>query len=296
MTKRILLATDLSANSAFAAKWASNYAKLSGAQVVLAHIIEVSIPNWLRDAYTALEDDDQRQKLETRIHEWYHTHTGERAAEVKLAGGSIDSQLNTMVEGDDISLLVLARSGKSGLSKLLAGSTAQMMVANPPCPVVVVHPDHTGLDNASKIAVATDLTESAEKAISEAALMSTLVGGHLDIIHAAKFSASDIEDENVPENLRKESLQQATDEQMHKIIGTHSAELTDVNYTSHIIHAGPVDAVTQFAEDKNIDMVFVGNAAHYNMVTNVFGRVSVKLTQMLPCTVLVVPPDVAAAE
>ena len=290
MTKRILLATDLSANSAFAAKWASDYARLSGAEVVLGHVIEVSIPNWLRNAYTALENDEQRQQLEERIQGWYHTHTGERAASVALAGGSIDTNLEQMVNDQAIDLLVLARSGKSGLSKLLAGSTAQMMVANPPCSVVVVHPDRAGISKGSKIAVATDLTESAERAISAAARLSTLVSGHLDIVHASKFSVSELVEGDIPENLGEGELKKATDAQMQKVLGQHVDELQGLDYTSHIVNAGPVDAVTQLAERESTDVVFVGNASSYNVVTNVFGRVSVKLTQMLPCTVIVVPP------
>lgn len=291
MTKRILLATDLSANSAFAAKWASEYASLSGAEVVLGHVIEVSIPNWLRNAYTALENDEQRQQLEERIQSWYHTHTGAQATSVALAGGSIDTNLEQMVNDHSIDLLVLARSGKSGLSKLLAGSTAQMMVANPPCAVVVVHPDKAGIAKGSKIAVATDLTESAERAISAAAKLSTLVAGHLDIVHASKFSVSELVEGDIPENLEEGELKKATDAQMQKVLGQHTAELQSLDYTSHIINAGPVDAVTQLAEREHTDVVFVGNASRYNMVTNVFGRVSVKLTQMLPCTVIVVPPS-----
>ena len=291
MTKKtILVATDLSANSAFAAKWASHYAKLADVEVTLGHVIEVSLPNWLRSAYQALEEKDKRAALEERIQQWYQTHTGERAAGVLLCGGSPDTELPKLADQVDASMIVLARSGKSGLSKLLAGSTAQMLVANAPRPVAIVHPDHTELGSASRIAVATDLTESAEKAITAAALFTNTLGGHLDIIHAAKFSSSALEEGQTPEGLGQEELSAKTDAQMRAILSKHVGDLKQVDYQSHVVLAGPVDAVTQMAEQQRYDIVFVGNAASYNVVSNVFGRVSVKLTQMLPCTVIVVPP------
>ncbi len=289
MTRRkILLATDRSANSALAAKWASNYAALADVDVVLAHVIEMSIPNWLRNKYAALENEEPRQKLKDELLAWYQHHTGHQASDVLLAGGSPDLQLVEMVQDTGATMLVIAKSGKSGLSKLLAGSTAQMMVANPPCPVAVVHPDHTELTETSRIAVATDLTESSEIAITAAAVLSSAMKSHLDIVHASNFSSSD---EATPEGLSADELRQATDKQMNTILSNHSDELEDTNFHSHIINAGPVDALTQFAEQENLDVVFVGNAASYNVVTNIFGRVSVKLTQMLQCTVVVVPPN-----
>lgn len=295
MTRRtILLATDRSANSALAAKWASSYAALADVDVILAHVIEMSIPNWLRNKYDALESEEPRQKLKDDLLAWYHHHTGHQATGVLLAGGCPDQQLAEMTRKSDAVMLVLAKSGKSGLSKLLAGSTAQMMVANPPCPVAVVHPDHTKLDAQTRVAVATDLTGSAEKAITAAAILSNQVGGHLDIVHASNFSSGD--DGVTPEGLSQEELTAATNTQMTTILANHDQELKATNFHSHIINAGPVDAMTQFAEQEKLDVVFVGNASHYNVVSNVFGRVSVKLTQMLQCTVIVVPPNTEVSD
>ena len=166
---KIILAADLTANSAFAAKWACHVAKLIDAQVVLAHIIELSVPNWLRSAYDVLEDTTQRAKVEQKIQAWYKGHTDSEAEEVLIAVGHPAEQLAQLAQDSDATMLVVARSSKGILQKFLAGSTAQMLAANPPCIVAIVHPDHTTLNETTRLMVATDLTDTAERAITAAA-------------------------------------------------------------------------------------------------------------------------------
>jgi len=286
----ILLATDLSANAALAARWARNCAVLTGRQVILAHIIELSVPNWLRDAYDALDDEEKKAELEGKVHEWYKTHTHTDADGVLLAGGEPVQALNELVEESGASLLVLARSGKNALTRLLVGSTAQMMAVNPPCSVAVVHPDHTDIDESTKLAVATDLTITAEEALADAAKLAALVGAQLDIVHATTLFAPTVNTRDLPEQFSPSELTAKANQQMEKVLGEHADELTNVTYKSHVIEASPVEGLTTFAEDNHSDMVFVGNAAQYSLLTNVFGRVSVKLLQTLPSTIVIVPP------
>ena len=108
MTQHILLATDLSANAAFAARWAKHYADAVGAKVILAHIIELNVPNWLRDAYDIPEDDGRRTKLEERITEWYRTHAKGDPDGILIAAGNTDQQLGELSEKIDASMIVIA--------------------------------------------------------------------------------------------------------------------------------------------------------------------------------------------
>lgn len=289
--RSILLATDMSANAAFAARWARNYAQISGREVVLAHIIEINVPNWVHDAYSALEDEGRRAELEARVHEWYETHAHTRADEVLLDTGNIDQTLAEMAQKVDAGMIVLAKSGKSPLTKFLAGSTAQMMAANPPRPVAVIHPDHTTFDETTRIAVATDMTETADKAIVAAASLARKLGAHLHIVHSSKITSPSLVDEDsMLDLLSPEALIGAAEEKMEEVLDDHIEHLQDLPHTAHVLDKHPVEAIGQFAEERAIDIVFVGNAARYNVVTNVFGRVSVKLMQALDCSFIVVPP------
>lgn len=286
----ILLATDMSANAAFAARWAASYAKVTGAKVILAHIIEINLPNWVHDAYNVLEDEEKLATLKNTLLTWYETHAHTEADGVIVATGNMDEELGDLVAQVDAELLVLAKSGKSALTRFFAGSTAQMMAANPPCAVAIVHPDHTHLDDDTKLLVATDLSDAVEHAITGAASMAAALDAHLDIIHATTFSGQANSPVDLPDSLKPAALKAAADEQMKHVLANHEEFLNDIEWDAHIIDGHPVDTVAHFAGENDINVAFVGNATSYNLITNVFGRVSLQLMQLLPCTLVVVPP------
>ena len=290
-TSTIVLATDLSANAAFAARWAHSYSQLTDARVVAVQILEISVPNWLRDAHGALEDPERRATLHDKVRSWYGTHThGAELDDVVVESGNIDDEIGRIARAQDATLIVMAKSGKSALTKFLAGSTAQMLAANPPLPVVFVHPDHSRLSRETSLAVATDLTVTAERALVAGALLAKSAGTSLDIVHAANIEVPEGMDD-LPESMRPNNLDAAARVQFDQVISEHDDDLSDVDYTTHIIHSSPVEAVQGFVEEHGVDIVLLGNAKEYSLITNMFRRVSVKLMQTLPATVVVVPPE-----
>ncbi|MEM1348552.1 MAG: universal stress protein [Myxococcota bacterium] len=292
MKKRnVLLATDLSANSAFAAKWAHNYAQMAGVGVIVAHIIEINLPNWLRDEYSVLEDDTKRSKARERVAAWYREHTGSEPTDIVMETGATYTRLVDISQRIDASMLVIAKSGKSNLTKFLAGSTAQALAANPPCVVVTVHPDHTSLDEQTTIAVATDLITS-ERALEVGAVLASMTGSELDIIHAVTLDASAaIDTEDLGASFVQDRIEARANEQLNQVIDSHTDDLSGLSTTTHVLNARPVHAVLDFVDAHGTDVVVVGNASEYNVISNAFGRVSVKLMQTLPSTVIVVPPQ-----
>lgn len=289
---KIILATDLSANSAFAAKWAKNYADHAKAHVVLLHIVELNVPNWLRDRYNVVENEQKKAAMEEKLSQWYTTHTGGQPDEVIIQVGNVQDVLNKLPKQLGAGMLVLARSSKSTLTKFLAGSTAQMMAATPPCVVTIVHPDHTELGAQTRIAVATDLTESAETAVTAGAFLASMLGAHLDIVHAnSTAQTAALAELGIEDGAGVEALQTQTTELLSAVIARHEHGLQAVDYKAHVLDDQPVDAMESFVDENHINIAVVGNAASYNVLSNIFGRVSVKLTQVLSSTVMVVPPE-----
>jgi len=289
--RNVLLATDLSANSAFAAKWAHNYATMAGVGVTVAHIIEINLPNWLRDEYSVLEDDAKRAKAHERVKAWYVEHTGVEPAEIIMETGVTYTRLVDISRRIGASMVVLAKSGKSNITKFLAGSTAQALCANPPSMVVAVHPDHTTLSSETTIAVATDLI-TAEKALEVGAVLANMTDSELDIVHAVKLDTSAaIDTEDLGASFVQAAIEERANEQLARIIEEHEDDFSGLTTHTHLVNARPVKAVIEFVDAHGTDIVIVGNAAEYNVISNAFGRVSVKLMQTLPATVIVVPPQ-----
>jgi nucleotide-binding universal stress UspA family protein len=188
--QNILLATDLSAHSAAAAAWAYTYARATGAKIILAHIVEISIPNWFKDAYSVAEDKGQLAKLEALVHDWYSKATeGAKADSVVVRVGHPHEQLRELVPELDLHMIVVAQSGKGAIERVMSGSLARSLAAVPPCAVVIVDPSHQTASARMEITVATDLTEKAEQALLFGAYLTRIFGGQLDVIAVTLASA-----------------------------------------------------------------------------------------------------------
>jgi nucleotide-binding universal stress UspA family protein len=289
--QNILLATDLSAHSAAAAAWAYTYARATGAKIILAHIVEISIPNWFKDAYSVAEDKGQLAKLEALVHDWYSKATeGAKADSVVVRVGHPHEQLRELVPELDLHMIVVAQSGKGAIERVMSGSLARSLAAVPPCAVVIVDPSHQTASARMEITVATDLTEKAEQALLFGAYLTRIFGGQLDVIHASQLvTAADVGEGDLPANLQPAAIEAAAREQMDAVIAKHAEVLSKVDYAAHVILGSPVRAVQSFVGQKPQDLVILGTADHNNIISHNFGRVGVKLMESLPCSVMIVP-------
>jgi nucleotide-binding universal stress UspA family protein len=289
--QHLLLATDLSDTAKAAAVWAYTYAKATGAKVTLAHIVEISIPNWFKDAYSVTEDAARLAKHQDKIRAWYSDATGGAAAdEVVVRVGQPYEQLREMVPELDIHMIIVSQSGKGAVEKILSGSLARSLVSVPPCAVVVVDPGHNTAFSHMEVTVATDLTDKAERALLFGAYITRLFHGQLDVVHASQLiTAADLEADELPAHLQPEAIEAAARQQMDAVITRHADTLQKIEYASHVVLEHPVRAVQSFVGSKPQDLVILGTGDHTNIISNNFGRVSVKLMESLPCSVMVVP-------
>lgn len=143
--KRVLFPTDLSDAAAEAQLYACALAEQFGAELhVLSVLQDVSLmspdPNmpWVIPA-SSLEE--VRLSLETALAKvpdpaWAAGKTVHRVIRV----GAPYVEIDKYAEEHDIDVIVVGTHGRSGLTHLLLGSTAEKIVRKAPCPVLTVHP------------------------------------------------------------------------------------------------------------------------------------------------------------
>lgn len=135
--QRVLVAIDGSEFSARALQAAAALATALGAQIGLVHVIDPSlviesgIP--VDQMWAALRREAQ-ELLETAAstipahpHPWRFLREGPPARETLASAREWHAQL-----------IVLGTHGRSGVTRLLLGSTAEAVLRQAPCPVVVV--------------------------------------------------------------------------------------------------------------------------------------------------------------
>ena len=127
--KKILFCTDFSGNSEPAGETAVDYAKVFGARLIIAHVIN---PRLLR--YPSLEDIPLAgvdvKAVEAKLSQALEDMAGKCRGKVSdvttsLREGVPSDEIVNLANEQDVDLIILGTHGWTGLSHLLVGSTAE---------------------------------------------------------------------------------------------------------------------------------------------------------------------------
>jgi nucleotide-binding universal stress UspA family protein len=131
--RNILLATDFSGSSDTALRYSLSIARRYGAKVFLANVVS---PQASQQAVTDAWRDAQTEITNQLI-------AGNLAGiktQVMVGQGDVWDVLSRMIDEHHIDLLVAGTRGRTGVWKLLLGSTAERIFRQAPCPVLTVGP------------------------------------------------------------------------------------------------------------------------------------------------------------
>lgn len=288
--ENIVIATDLSDNSAVAARWAHRLAETFDMDVVVTHVVAISVSNWASGAYDILEDPTNFQHAEHRVGDWYEEITGERPDAIDLRVGTPQVQLTESVEEFDAAMLAVSMSGKGAVKKLFVGSTAQALASHPPCPVAIVHHHFETFHQPPRLAVGCDFSENSDRAVEYAARLAELTDSTLDIVHADTAPDLDfIDQEDIEGAPCDEDHQAWAEEEMSEMKSRLSDALAGVDFHTHIVHDSPSRGLIGFAKDEESDVILVGRSGQSEFVGAILGSVINTLLQSMPCTTMVVP-------
>lgn len=288
----IVVATDLSDNSAVAARWAHQLASTYGMSVVVTYVVEISISSWASGAYDILDDPTNFQRALDRVNAWYVEKTGARPDDVDVCVGAPVDQLEEAVEDYDAAMLVASMSGKTAMTRVFVGSTAQSLASDPPCPVTIVHADFESLGDPPRLVVGCDFSANSDRAVDYAAKFAGLTGSSLDIVHADTAPELDfIDDEDIQPPPDEDDHRKWAAEEMKALEERLSDTLEPIDYQLHIIHDTPSRGLLGFAADNDADLILVGRSGQSQLVGALLGSVMNALLQSMPCSTLVVPLD-----
>lgn len=275
----IVVATDLSDNAGAAARWAQSFKERLGATVVVAHVLELGLKTWLDSAFEVLEVPETVAAAEAKIAAWYEQQTGVAPDDATIRAGTASVQLGQVVgEQSGETLLVAAATGRGAFSQFLVGSTATAVASQPPCPVVVVHPDHTTID---AILVATDLSSNGRQAVATAAALARRLDLSLDIVHA--YGAVD----------EARLIEITPNVQAHAKIAIREIEgqpgLDGIDRTIFPVASSPLAAILEVAENKSSNLIVLGHSGESRLAQVVLGSVAKRVLKRMPCSVMIVP-------
>lgn len=141
--KKILLPTDGSKYSDISEKHALSIAATNNSEIIALSVIENSFSIGLPDTDTISEvnrllkeENEKNLKKVERLRD-------ECGVDVKIRTlvkeGSPARVILETIDEEDIDLVVMGSSGKSGIDKFLMGSVAEKVVKSAKCSVLIVH-------------------------------------------------------------------------------------------------------------------------------------------------------------
>ncbi len=144
--RSILLPTDFSECADCALPYATQWARAAGARLICLHVVEPTMP---AVGYAPVAEplplvDMSEQLQQTAARELPKLAEREECAglqvEELIAHGEAASEIVRVAAERDVDLIVLSSHGRTGLGRMLFGSTAESVVRHAHCPVLVVKP------------------------------------------------------------------------------------------------------------------------------------------------------------
>ncbi len=289
---KLILATDLSDNARPAAEWAAGFGRTDGAEVIVVHVVEINTAHWVAGAYDFLDDDKLRGEAVENVRKWYVDATGEEPDGVQVRAGTPAVQLAEAVSEEKADLVVVSRSGKGGWERFWLGSTAKALAIDPPCEVVIVHPDHSGPE-VRNIVVGTDFSPNAERAVAFACALARRYGAALHIVHAEEVERVDAIDAlggaTIPTEYRRSDAEIEADKRLEQLEKDHAPELEGIDFETRLSRDNPAKALVDHCERNHSDVLVVGRAGHSPLLTHVLGSAINRVVQAAPATVIITP-------
>jgi nucleotide-binding universal stress UspA family protein len=186
--KQILVATDFSDGSQRALAYAIAIARRYGSELSVVH----ALPPAPRDQIPLepLPRELNRRRLEA---EEQMKHLAENVQmkdlhhHLLLEQGAVWEVLSSLIQHENVDLLVLGTRGRGGLKKLALGSVAEEVLRLAPCPVLTIGPHvpaaDSGTTESKRILFATDFGPASAKAFPHALSLAEDYQAKLVLLH-----------------------------------------------------------------------------------------------------------------
>ena len=262
-------------------------AKLNSAKLFLLYSLDVS-PQTQRLIYenpaTECTVVDHAKEVLAGIVE-RAKHEGIEADSLVIFGKSwVNLIRQVLLENHD--LVIIGTRDLGSMERLILGSTGIKLLRKCPCPVWVTQPQSSR--QIGKILVAHDLSPVGDLAMQLGCSMAQLHGAELHVVHSVEYSQFD---EILPGKVTvdeatqyREKAETHIDAQLNTYAFNHPVQI-------HITNERPSNAILQYLEKQNIELLVMGTVARTGISGMITGNTAERILPQLPCSVLAVKPD-----
>lgn len=288
--EHIVTATDFSDASLPALGVAERWAKAWGARLSVVHVhdpmpLGPAVAYSGTDAGAAATAAELAKVAEAQL---------ERVAAERFAGLQVSLEtirqpaawlaICDYAQEHEADLVILGTHGRTGVERLLIGSTAERVTRHARCPVLVVRgPDNEAFPR--HILVASDFSPASEAALEPARELAMRHGAKLTVGHV--YDSSPImlgehpaftDTATIDAELR-DKLRALMKDKLAGVEGVHMALLSAPS---------PVVGLSDYAREEDVDLIVVATHGRSGIARVVMGSVAERIVRHAPCSVAIV--------
>ena len=215
--------------------------------------------------------------------------TGENPTSLVVKLGSPQEEVADYASQSSMDLIVAGTHGRTGSEHLLMGSVAESIARRTHCPLVVVKPNaktFTRVQNSEiqRVLCAMDVNELDQSVIDAAALLASILGAELDLLHvtfAAERKLGPITDYQVS------PVEVVQDQER---LRRANSNIRGIELRTHQLIGEPVNQVVQFVNQQEPDILVLGTHNRTGL-RRLFGSVSESVMRQVSCPVMLIKTD-----
>jgi nucleotide-binding universal stress UspA family protein len=298
--RSILVPTDFSEESFKALSYALAFAREFNAALWIAHVVEPAYPSPGIDAMLTIPDEQPlletaEKRLAKIVAEQVPTEIDSHT--FVTIGTAYESIVST-ARDRDIDLIIASTHGRTGINRVLFGSTAERIVHHAPCPLLLVRQrEHEFLTSIAqskteptiqlkRILVPIDFSECSRKALHYAKALAAQ--WHAEVVPVHAFESMYVTGGEPGLIVTTEKFQAELAEQTRKRLTTFLAQ-EGLEDSAHVLRMGtPYREILDLAENSAADLIVLGTHGHSAVHRFLLGSTTERIVRHARCPVLVV--------
>jgi nucleotide-binding universal stress UspA family protein len=281
--KKILLATDFSSASEKAATYARALARRFSSTVEIAHVFDPSIVTSYEEAIIGMPVNERRrisnENLQRLRDDFSASGIDTRTTSPESHRAAAD--LLKVAKEHEVDVIITGTQSKSGVERLILGSTAEQLIRNAECPVLTVGPNAKSPGDAplvfQTIVYATDFSAEAAKAAVYALSFAQDSGAHLYFCYVLGLQAA---------SGKMEFLDGAFQSALKRMIPESTYDWCTPECV--VEHGGAAKAILELAQRVQADLIVLGARKASFWLTHVERGLTPDLLAQATCPVMTV--------
>jgi nucleotide-binding universal stress UspA family protein len=289
----ILHPTDFSEHSKPAFQLACSLAREHGARLVVLHVAvpPMTLTEGVMTPPMPLPDEYGRPRLEAKFQEL--TSSEGTAFERRLVFGSAAEEIIATANEINSDLIVMGTHGRTGIRRVLLGSTAEHVLRKAKCPVLTIKPKSKALESLAvrRILCPTDFSSSSKAAFELACTLAHANGARVIALHVALPHVV-TSDEAMAEAVATSAIESSRRTATEQLAGLRSAE-GDFPFEQQLEEGDAAERILDSARVNHCDLIVLGSHGRTGLSRLLMGSVAEQVIRKAPCAVLVVKTSLA---